>query len=154
MIRASKYFIILLLFLASCQEEDAFPETAEDTLRQYQSYIDNNDFINARLLSTSKEQVRLFELEKIINKEVVISESESSLLHTVFHSITCEKKETYTQCVCDLEDEYERYKQMFRLVKKDEHWLVDAPEEEIIIDDEILLNVMDSLKFSIDSLEF
>lgn len=92
MIRASKYFIILLLFLASCQEEDAFPETAEDTLRQYQSYIDNNDFINARLLSTSKEQVRLFELEKIINKEVVISESESSLLHTVFHSITCEKK--------------------------------------------------------------
>lgn len=43
---------------------------------------------------------------------------------------------------------------MFRLVKKDEHWLVDAPEEEIIIDDEILLNVMDSLKFSIDSLEF
>lgn len=154
MIRASKYFIILLLFLAGCQEERAFPETAEDTLRQYQSYIDNNDFVNARLLSTPKEQARLVELEKIINEEVVVSQSESSLLHTIFHSIKCEKKEMYTECICELEDEYERYKQLFRLVQKDKYWLVDAPDEEIIINDEVLLNVIDSLKFPIDSLEF
>ena len=60
----------------------------------------------------------------------------------------------YTECICELEDEYERYKQLFRLVQKDKYWLVDAPDEEIIINDEVLLNVIDSLKFPIDSLEF
>lgn len=154
MIKTSKYFIFLLLFLVSCQEDSNSPETAEDTLRQYQLYIDNNDFENARLLSTSKEQARLVELEKIITQETIVDQNESSLLHTTFHSIKCEKKEAYTQCMCDLEDEYERYTQEFRLIQKDGQWLVDAPDEEIIIDDEIIQNAIDSLKVPIDSLEF
>ncbi|MCI5081919.1 MAG: hypothetical protein MRY78_09510 [Saprospiraceae bacterium] len=144
-----RYFVFSLLLcgiiLPSCQEDSQAGADPEEVIRLYQGYIDKNEFAEAKRLSTVKEQMRLVEIEKIIKEESARDPEAAAILHTAFHTINCEVKEEAAICICDLEDEYERYKQEFRLVRINNSWKVDAPEEEIIIDDEIIQDAIDSL---------
>ena len=142
-----------MISVFACQEDGKEALSPEEVLRTYQAFIDQNDVENAKKLSTPKEQIRLAELEKIIQEEAASHPESSSVLQTIFHSIQCEQKETTALCLCDLEDEYERYEQEFNLVKNGDSWLVDAPKEEIIIDDEIIQEAIDSLDAHLEHTE-
>ena len=48
-------------------------------------------------------------------------------------------------CDCVLQDQYEKYPAEYRLIRMDNRWLVDAPQEEIIIENDIIESIPDSL---------
>lgn len=133
---------LLLLLLATCLWScEADPETPPDeVVRMYQAYIDQNEFAQAALLSTSAEQKRLQELAQMIAGDM-----DSTILETVFERIDCQIQRDTARCTCLLEDQYEAYSALFVLVKPNGNWLIDLPEEEEIEYDEDLEAIMDSL---------
>ncbi len=137
----SLFLLPVLIILIGCKREEPKPETPEEVLRHYQSYIDKNKFEEARALSTSAGQQWLSELEAIISNEQV----DSTVLETKFLSLSCAGPGDTLTCSCVLEDQYERYTAEYRLVRIQGQWLVDAPEEDIIIDNDIIESVPDSL---------
>jgi hypothetical protein len=137
----SLFSLICIFCLVACQSEPKQPETPEEVLRQYQHYIDNNQFEEAKTLSTDSGKEWLTELASIIADE----QPDSTLLVTKFISLNCEEEGDVLICVCVLEDQYEKYPAEYRLLKIDDQWLVDAPEEEIIIENDIIEALPDSL---------
>jgi len=137
-----RLLLLALLGLLACQSDPKQPETPEEVLRQYQQYIDNNQFEAAKSLSTAKGQEWLTELASIIEDE----QPDSTILTTRFLSINCGvPNEEVLICECVLEDEYEKYTAEYRLVKSGKGWLVDAPQEDIIIQNDIIEAMPDSL---------
>lgn len=134
-------YLLFLSFMISCQPDSSRPETPEEVLKAYQQYIDNNQFEEAKILSTEEGKEWLSELAAIIADE----QPDSTILSTSFLSVNCTEKEEALICECVLEDQYEKYTAEFRLVKVDGHWMVDAPEEDIIIENDILEGMPDSL---------
>ena len=131
----------LIVLTAGCKREEPKPETPEEVLKQYQAYIDKNKFEEARTLSTPAGRQWLSELEAIISNE----KADSTVLDTRFLSLSCEGPGDTVQCACVMEDQYEKYTAEYRLVRLESQWLVDAPEEEIIIENDILESIPDSL---------
>lgn len=140
-IRTILCFTALLAVLPGCKQEETKPDAPEEVLKQYQAYIDKNKFGEARELSTPAGQQWLSELEAIISNE----QSDSTELDTRFLSLSCEGKGDTLVCACVLKDQYERYTADYRLVRLEGKWLVDAPEEEIIIENDLIESVPDSL---------
>jgi len=138
----SLFLLAALIILMGCKREEPKPETPEDVLRHYQSYIDKNKFEEARALSTPAGQQWLSELEAIISNEQQV---DSTVLETKFLSLSCRGPGDTLTCFCALEDQYERYTAEYRLVRLQGQWLVDAPNEDIIIENDIIESVPDSL---------
>ena len=134
-------YLLFSLFIISCQPDSNRPETPEEVLKLYQQYIDNNQFEEAKTLSTEAGKDWLSELAAIIADE----QPDSTILSTNFLSINCTEKEDTLICECELEDQYEKYTAEFRLVKVGGNWMVDAPEEDIIIENDIIEAMPDSL---------
>lgn len=132
---------IFLLFIFACQQTAQQAKTPEEVLMQYQKYIDNNQFEEAKKLSTAAGKEWLSELASIIEDE----QPDSTLMNTQFLSINCQEEGDILVCDCVLEDQYEKYTATYRLVKEEEQWLIDAPEEEIIIENDIIEALPDSL---------
>lgn len=140
-IRSFFCFCVILSVFSGCRQEEQKPVKPEDVLKQYVYCIDKNEFEKARGLSTPAGQQWLSELEAIISNE----QTDSTVLNTKFLSLSCEGPGDTLLCSCVLEDQYERYTAQYRLVRIGEQWLVDAPEEEIIIENDIIESVPDSL---------
>lgn len=132
---------ILLLCIFACQQGAQQAETPEDVLMQYQKHIDNNQFEEAKKLSTTAGKEWLSELASIIEDE----QPDSTIMNTQFISINCQKEGEVLVCECVLEDQYEKYTAAYRLIQQNGQWLVDAPEEEIIIENDIIEALPDSL---------
>lgn len=135
------YLAAVLAALVACKQEESKPETPEEVLKQYQSNIDQNKFGEARALSTPAGRQWLTELEAIISNEQV----DSTVLDTRFLSLSCEGAGDTLICSCVLEDQYEQYTAVYRLVSLEGQWLVDAPEEDIIIENDLIESIPDSL---------
>jgi hypothetical protein len=134
-------YLLVIFFMISCQPDSNQPETPEEVLKLYQQYIDNNQFEEAKTLSTEAGKEWLSELAAIIVDE----QPDSTILTTRFLSVNCTEKERMLICECELEDQYEKYTAEFRLVKVEGRWMVDAPEEDIIIENDIIEAMPDSL---------
>lgn len=139
-------FLSALLFaLLSCSGSEA--DTAavtgapvEEVVRRYQASIDNNRFAEARALSTRAEQNRLNDLERQLAGDL----EETTILHTRFLKIDCRLKDKSTAlCRCLMEDEYERYEAVYTLTLANGQWLVDAPQSDFEIDDDMINDILD-----------
>lgn len=127
--------ILASVIVYSCRRsEPPPPDTPEKVVQAYQGFIDNNEFEKAKELSTPEEQERIDGIASIIANEM----ADSTLLNTVFLSINCSQEADTAICICQVKDEYEEYETEYLLVRVNGQWLVDAPQEEIIIDDEII----------------
>lgn len=136
-------FILLAL---SCHTEQFDNQihrelTPEKVLEMYQKHYDRNEFEKAKGFSTIAEQHRLDVLANIIAMEVM----DSTILKTTFISIDCKTQQDTAICVCNMQDQYEQYNAKYQLVKQGAFWLVDAPHEEYLHNDEELDRFMDSL---------
>ncbi len=123
----SKYFTIisLLSVLMACANEPkntttATPNNPEAVVRQWQTLMDKNDIVNAKLLSSMSTQKWLEGIDAAFGGDT---------LHvtTEFVSINCEETDNKAMCKCtskqnDLNDVYE---DVFYLVKENGKWLVD-----------------------------
>lgn len=135
--------IFVLLLLAACQSDPpAEQRSPEEVLKAYQGLVDKNKLEEAKALSTEAGKEWLDELAEIIASE----QPDSTIFHTAFLSTNCEGKGDTLICQCVLEDQYERYTSDYILIRSaDGQWLVDAPPEDLQIDDDLLENVPDSV---------
>lgn len=131
-----------MALLCNCgQDAPPPPEAPEEVLKTYQAHVDKNQWEAAKQLSTENGRQWLDELSAIIASE----QPDSTLFHTEFLSINCAEEGDTLLCQCVLQDQYERYTSDYHLVLSNGQWLVDAPQEEIEIDNDIMENVPDSL---------
>ncbi len=138
-----KHFLLLclpLLVLLSCQRKPKLPNTPEEVVRQYQAYYDQNQFADAKELSTPAERRRLDDLRAIIESEP----ADSTIFTTTFLSINCQIMQDTAICICEVKDIEEPYTTEYKLVKIDDQWLIDAPEEEIEMEEDFM--ELDSLE--------
>lgn len=135
--------IFVLLLLAACQSDPpAEQRSPEEVLKAYQGLVDKNKLEEAKALSTEAGKEWLDELAEIIASE----QPDSTIFHTTFLSTHCEGEGDTLFCQCVLEDQYERYTSDYILVQSaDGQWLVDAPPDDLQIDDDLLENVPDSV---------
>lgn len=133
--------MIMAALLWSCgSEAPPPPNDPEAVLKQYQGLVDKNLLEKAKALSTPAGKAWLDELKAIVEEE-----PDSTLFHTQFLSVNCMGEGDTLRCQCVLEDQYERYTSDYHLVKLNGQWLVDAPQDEIQIDNDILEQLPDSL---------
>lgn len=138
------YFIVfpIILLLWSCRDNVFDSDnTPEEVLQRYQHHIDNNEFGPAKDLSTDGGRIWIEELEQSLSGELL----DSTILTTTFNQIECEIVQDTALCVCDLEDEFERYDALFRLVKVKNKWLVDAPDEVSDIEYQDIENMLEEI---------
>ncbi len=140
---------VAVLVVPSCRREStqesqgliAADATPEEVIRLYQSFLDNNQFDQLKMLSTEKEQARLEEVRRIVMEE----NQDSTRLNSVFLAVSCQVEQESASCKCRIRDEYETYSTSFYLVRRGKRWLVDVPEEEEIrFDEEEVKNAVDS----------
>lgn len=124
-----KIFQILIISITcyGCQENQTTEKptfSPEEVIQRYQKHIDNNEFASAILLSTAEGA----ELIQEVAASLSVEELEMSKLTTKFNSINCQIEEDVAICICEMEDEYEKYEAEFVLILDEGEWLVDAPE--------------------------
>jgi len=135
-------FVLLCFCIIStvaCNKESVTPYTPEEVLRLYQGYVDSNKFEDAKKFCTHSERDRLDKLALAISNEW----QDSTIFTTTFLKVDCKEKEQRVLCHCMVQDEYEKYEADYILVKEKGKWLVDAPEEVIIIQPEQMDEMLD-----------
>jgi len=116
--------------------------TQEAIVKKYQRLIDQNQFEEAKEFTTPAERARLNKLAA-----VMVSESlGETTLTTNFLQVNCEVQGKNTYCQCLVEDEYERYEMVFKLVWTRGQWLIDAPEGDDFGEEEVIDGVLDGMK--------
>jgi hypothetical protein len=115
----------LSVMAIACQKKQVLPNTPEDVIKAYQAYYDNNQFDEAKQLSTQEEQQRLNDLTKMVSS----LSADSTQLKTVFVHLQCQTKGDTSLCECLLKDQDGTYNVQYRLIRIKGQWLVDAPQE-------------------------
>lgn len=124
--------LLMSVLLGGCQGDPAVAgakgsgRTPEWTVRRYQSLVDQNAFEEAKKMSTPAERERLDQLEAIMVGESL----DDAVLTSDFLSINCREEGDTAYCRCVVEDPYERYELVYKLVYSKGQWLVDAPEDD------------------------
>lgn len=111
---------------AESAEAMKIPRTPEEVVRQYQAYVDSNQFDLAQKLSTPRSAP----LHEMMATIVADTPSDSSLIHTQFITLECNIQQDTATCNCLLRDEYEEYESEYILIRMADRWLVDLPDEE------------------------
>ena len=142
-------YVCLCLWLSSCSDDQTAVgaldggRSLEWTVEKYQYYVDQNQFDEAKTMSTPAEQLRLDKLAAVMVSEPVTE----TIITTDFLQIDCKAEGKITYCHCLVEDAYERYELVYKLVWAQGKWLIDAPDGdrfgEDVMDD--VLNGMDEI---------
>ncbi len=138
------HFLLIWSFF-SCDFSPKPKIAPERVVVKYQELIDKNNFKGAKVLSTKNGQAFIDELAASIPKELI----DSTIIHTKFLKIDCKIEDDIANCLCEVEDEYERYEALYSLLLVKGRWLVDAPEEEPMDFEEIEDIVEDILDMGI-----
>lgn len=142
------FILMMCIFLSSCSDESTAigaldsGRTQESIIKKYQHLVDQNQFEEAKALTTPAEQARLDKLAA-----VMVSESlGETILTTNFLQINCDIEGKATYCQCLVQDDYERYEMVFKLVWTGGQWLIDAPESDGLGGEEVVDGVLDGMK--------
>lgn len=122
-----------LLTLANCaSDKKDLPNTPEKVARQWQDWIDNNQFQQARELSTANAIDWINWAEETIKAN---GEENEVLPPAVFIYMKCEEQGNKAICGYVMDDEGFEYRDSFYLEKIKDQWLVDIPTEDLIEED-------------------
>lgn len=133
-------FTVVILAWSACKREALLPQTPEEVIRKYQAYYDKNQFDEAKLLSTPRERQRLDSFKELLEGEP----ADSTIYTTTFLSINCTVNQDTARCLCEVQDVEEPYTTQFKLLKIKGQWFMDAPEEEVEIEEDFM--ELDSLE--------
>ncbi len=143
------FFGALMFFLTSCApEKNDLPDNPEAVVRQWQQYLDNNEFEAAKQLSTSTTVSVLEMLETIMSEEF----SDSTITHTRFLDLACREKGKNATCFYRIQEEGETIVDSFALVKVKGQWLINLPEEDTLFyHDNDLEELFDAFEQQLDT---
>jgi len=129
-------FLIALLVFSACQnsttsekeeKKQPTPNTPESVARQWQQYIDYNNFDAAKKLSTNNGIIWIDGIKSIL---LNVEEGEEAITPTEFTVMTCKEDKDKATCNYVYREEEEIIIDSFFLVRQNGQWLVDIPEEE------------------------
>jgi len=139
-------FFLLCCFLfafANCtSDKKDLPNTPEKVARQWQDWVDSNQYQKAKELSTGNAINWINWAEETIKANGGENEV---LAPAIFIAMNCEEHGNKAICGYILNDEGYEYRDSFYLEKINGQWLVDIPKEDLIEDDtlEELFNKME-----------
>lgn len=129
MICSKKYtdvIVAVLLLLVGCQKEPPLPQTPEAVVEQWQAWINTNDFVQAKRLSTDHAKEWVDWVSGFLEQNNMVEETPSA-----FQSINCQVSGREAMCACMVAELGEVYADTFYLKQPKSQWLVDIPEEEL-----------------------
>ncbi|MEL6862787.1 MAG: hypothetical protein AAFP19_00140 [Bacteroidota bacterium] len=144
---------LLLLACSSAQKKEAL--SAEQTARDWQRYVDQNEFDKAKAISTKQTLAMIEMIESIVSEDM---EAEA-MPPTVFLEMNCKEEEEKAICTYLMEGEGDQIRDSFTLIKVDGTWLVDIPEEDMQMDEEEMQQMFEDFEqifedaLEMDSLE-
>ncbi|MFK7807085.1 MAG: hypothetical protein AB8F74_04710 [Saprospiraceae bacterium] len=123
------------LLLSNCSsDKKELPNTPEKVARQWQDWIDQNEYQKAKELSTGNAIEWINWAEETIKAS---GEEPEVLSPAVFLSMKCEEFESKAICDYIMDDEGRQFRDSFFLKNINGQWLVDIPEEDLLEDDDI-----------------
>ena len=116
--------------------KEVIPKTPEGVVRQWQKFIDKNEFQAAINLSTPRGKEWIEGIELFLKDENL----DSMITNTEFLNMNCIENGGDAFCVYLFKDEEgEIFQDTFFLKKEKNQWLVDIPEDEGVPTEEELL---------------
>ncbi|MFZ4542441.1 MAG: hypothetical protein ACOYOA_00190 [Saprospiraceae bacterium] len=129
--------LILQVLILACNSKKAAEsdKSPEAVVREWQHYIDNNEFQKAMTLSSD---VTKHWLENVGGS----FEGDSNRVETKFISLSCKEAGETALCKCRIQQEEtdEAYEDIFKLVKINGQWLVDSDDFDHESEGEMLEN--------------
>ena len=120
------FFGFLILSVFSCQNDPPLPKEPAAVVQQWQEWINKNNFVQARRLSTENTQEWIDWINQVFEEGNITEETNS-----VFRDINCKMEQNEAICYCQIEELGELFADTFFLVKEKQQWLVNIPEEEL-----------------------
>ena len=120
------FFGLLILSVFSCQNDPPLPKEPAAVVQQWQEWINKNNFVQARRLSTENTQEWIDWINQVFEETNITEETNS-----VFRDINCKMEQNEAICYCQIEELGELFADTFFLVKEKQQWLVNIPEEEL-----------------------
>ena len=120
------FFGILILTVFSCQNDPPLPKEPAAVVQQWQEWINKNNFVQARRLSTESAEKWIDWINQVFEEGNITEETSS-----VFRDINCKVEINNATCFCQIEELGELFADTFFLVKVKEQWLINIPEEEL-----------------------
>lgn len=120
------FFGFLILSVFSCQNDPPLPKEPAAVVQQWQEWINKNNFVQARRLSTENTQEWIDWINQVFEEGNITEETNS-----VFRDINCKMEQNEATCFCQIEELGELFADTFFLVKEKQQWLVNIPEEEL-----------------------
>ena len=120
------FFGLLILSVFSCQNDPPLPKEPAAVVQQWQEWINKNNFVQARRLSTENTQEWIDWINQVFEEGNITEETNS-----VFRDINCKMEQNEAICYCQIEELGELFADTFFLVKEKQQWLVNIPEEEL-----------------------
>jgi len=117
---------LLIFTFISCQNDPPLPKQPADVVEQWQEWINKNNFVQAKRLSTQNAQEWIDWIGQVLIEGNITEETTS-----IFQNIDCQVKGEEATCFCQVEEMGEFFLDTFFLVKEKDQWLVNIPEKEL-----------------------
>lgn len=136
------FLIFACLSFTACQnsEKNNQPLNPEATVRQWQTFMDKNDFKNARELSSVNTKKWLESIEAAFSSDTLI-------MNTDFEEIRCEEYSNKAMCICKVRQDIaeESHEDVFLLIKENGRWMVDLDNTDDLNNEFLEVGKQDSL---------
>ncbi len=120
------FFGLLVMTAFSCQNDPPLPKEPAKVVEQWQEWINKNNFMQARRLSTENAQEWIDWISQVLEEGNITEETIS-----VFRNVDCKIDGNDATCFCQIEEIGEIFADTFFLIKEKDQWLVNIPEREL-----------------------
>ena len=121
------FVLLSFCFLVGCASEEPVENKPEAVARQWQNYVDENQFKQARKLSAPNAIEWLDWISETLTEEIL--KEEDNLPPGSIIEMTCIENGNKASCPYTFDDNGFVYKDTFKLLKINGRWLVDIPVE-------------------------
>ncbi len=126
--------LLLIFFQMACSSDPGLPNTPESVARQWQDYVDENEFTAAKKLSAPAAVEWLDWISNTLTDEML---KEDTLPPGKILQMSCVEKGNTANCAYTFDDNGFVYQDTFNLLKVKGQWLVDIPAENLLEDNDI-----------------
>jgi len=119
--------LLSFCFLLGCASEESVENKPEAIARQWQNYVDENQFKQAKKLSAPNAIEWLDWISETLTEEIL--KEEAGLSPGSILEMTCVENGNKASCPYTFDDNGFVYKDTFKLLKIKGRWLVDIPVE-------------------------